>query len=134
MGVAKRIFWVMLGVLVLLLWVSAVDSSATPIRPNLERILAQPQETVPFPIARAGWDGASAASHRASNPTLERIGPEASARDAQRSLKNATIPDYRAVAGIILVVLMLRRMQAPKKTTAPAKTAPTEKFEVRRAA
>jgi len=133
MGLAKRIWWVALGVFFLLLWAAAVDSKATPIRPNLERVLAQPQESVQFPVARAGWDGPPASAQGGSNPTLERIGPEASARAAQRSLKAAAIPDYRAVAGILLVILLLRRIQSPKKASR-AKTAATESIRVRRAA
>jgi len=134
MRLAKRILWVTVGVFVLVLWAAVVDSQATPIRPNLERILAQPQESVQFPMARAGWDGPPASAQVASSPTLDQLGPEASARAAQQSLKAAAIPDYRAVAGILLIILLLRRMQSKPKVSPRARMAAAKDSGLRRIA
>jgi hypothetical protein len=110
-----------------LLFATVVRSNATPIRPALKKMLAPTQDQGHFPLARAGWDGpeAPAAQQFPRNATLEQIGPEASARAARASLKAAALPDYRAVAGILLVILLLRRIRAERKpSAAPPAAAP----------
>ena len=111
-------------------------SSATPIRPDLNQILSQPQESAQFPLARAGWDGPEQprSPDAAPNPTLERIGPAASARGVRESLKSAAIPDFRAIAGILLVILLLRRMRTQKKAELKKAPRSPDRAELSRAA
>jgi hypothetical protein len=119
MGLAKRIAWVIGGALAFLLFAALMHSEATPIHPDLKKMLAQPQEPAEYPLARAGWNGpeTSPAPEVSPNPTLERLGPAASAREAHTSLKTAVIPDFRAVAGVLLCILMLRRIRSGPKTS-----------------
>jgi hypothetical protein len=49
------------------------------------------------------------------NSIYNQYGPEASARHARASLLAAAMPDYRAVAGILLVILLLRRIRQPRR-------------------
>ena len=115
----KQIMRVAVGELVLLVLAAVMPSFATPIRPDVRKILSRSEESVRFPgLARAGWDGpqVSPSSSVELNPTLERIGPAASAREAQASLKASAVPDYRAVAGILLTILLLRRIRLSRGT------------------
>jgi len=107
------------GAFAFLLFVTLVRLEATPIHPDLEKMLAQPQDRVEYPLARAGWNGpeASPAPAVTPNPTLERLGPAASAREAHTALKTAAIPDFRAVAGILLCILLLRRIRSGQKAS-----------------
>jgi hypothetical protein len=94
----------------------AVTSQATPVRPDLNKLLQEPQERPgDFPVARAGWNGPEARPASHSGSAYEELGPEASAHHARAALLAAATPDYRAVAGILLVILMLRRMRQPKR-------------------
>jgi hypothetical protein len=138
-GLLKRILVVLAGAMFFLLFATVVRSNATPIRPDLKKVLAPAQDQTDFPLARAGWDGpeAPAAQQSSRNATLEQIGPEASARVARASLKAAALPDYRAVAGILLVILLLRRIRAERKPSRAMRTAgprPADSPELPRAA
>ncbi len=104
----------MAGVCAFLLFIAVVQSQATPIRPDLKQVLAEAAaDHTEFPLARAGWHGPEAQQppQTAPNPTLERLGPAGSTRAARASLLAAFVPDYRAVAGILLVILLLRRIR-----------------------
>ena len=109
------------GAFAFLLFAALMHSEATPIRPDLKKMLAQPQEPAEYPLARAGWNGPETTPPPEvnSNATLERLGPAASAHEAHRSIKTAAVPDFRAVAGILLCILLLRRIRsAPKMARA----------------
>ncbi len=95
----------------LVFWGSA---QATPVEPSIHQILSQPQSPPqPFPLARAGWNGPETAHspHAAPNPILESFGVAAQRREFERGLLAAAIPDPRAVAAILTVILVLRRSQ-----------------------
>jgi hypothetical protein len=126
-GLLQRVFWVLAGACAFLVFVSLMQSEATPIRPDLEKLVQQPQgQQRQFPLARAGWNGPEQTPNsRTVNATYEELSPEASARHARAALRAAAIPDYRAVAGILLVILLLRRIRHPEKLSLAA-TAPTE--------
>lgn len=115
----RRILAVLTGIFICLLLAAAVQSSnAAPIRPDLKQVLAgPPEDKTQFPLARAGWDGPETQRNRtdAANPTLERLGPAATARAVRAELVSAAIPDYRAVAGILLVILLLRRIRKARE-------------------
>jgi hypothetical protein len=138
-GLLKRILAVLAGAMFFLLFTAVVRSNATPIHPDLKKVLAPTQDQAQFPLARAGWDGPEAPTAQQSprNATLEQIGPEASARAARASLRAAALPDYRAVAGILLVVLLLRRIRAERKPSAArpgARPRPADSTDFPRAA
>ncbi len=110
----KRILVVTAGMCAFLLYVAVVQSQATPIRPDLKRVLVQPAaDAAQFPLARAGWNGPEnqQSPQAAPNPTLEEFGPAGTARAVRASLAAAFIPDYRAVAAIGLIILLLRRLR-----------------------
>jgi hypothetical protein len=110
----------------------AVAAQATPIQPDVRKLLSQPEKantSVEFIPARAGWEGPEMTKGDvAQNPTLEVLGPAASARAARRSLSTAAIPDPRALAAVVLVILLLRRLRklsgAKAASVTPVPSAP----------
>jgi hypothetical protein len=112
----KRVVWVLAAACAFMVFVAVVHSQATPVRPDLNRLLQEPQERPgDFPLARAGWNGPEARPVSHPGSAYEELSPAASAHHARAALLAAATPDYRAVAGILLVILMLRRMRHPRK-------------------
>jgi hypothetical protein len=101
-------------VLVLAAGVLALGASAhaSPIRPDLKKILAQPPAVMPqFVPARAGWNGPEIATAKsAPNATLESLSPAGTARVVQSSLVTTMVPDFRIVALLGFMILLLRRV------------------------
>jgi hypothetical protein len=120
----RRIAVVLLGAVGVLLFLGVVDAKATPIQPDVKQVLHQQEQgpVVPFAPARAGWNGpeAAPAAQASPNPVLEAIGPAASDRAVRASLLSAVVPDPRAIAAIVLVILLLRRMSRTSKAAARA--------------
>ncbi len=106
------------------------NAHATPVAPSIQQILAQPQSPPqPFPLARAGWKGPETPPlpQAAPNPILETFGVAAQRREFRRGLLAAAIPDPRAVAAILTVILVLRRSRrrvAPPRLVEPDKAEP----------
>ncbi|HYG98282.1 MAG TPA: hypothetical protein VD837_04065 [Terriglobales bacterium] len=91
----------------------SIDAEATPIRPDVKEVLSQPQTPASdFAPARAGWNGPETSStSRITNPTYDQLSPATTARVVRQSLWDAVLPDYRAVAVIVLIILLLRRIR-----------------------
>jgi hypothetical protein len=85
---------------------------ASPIRPDLKKILAQPPAVMPHYVpARAGWNGPEIATAKsAPNPTLESLSPAGTARAVQTSLLTTMVPDFRIIVLLGLFILLLRRV------------------------
>jgi hypothetical protein len=85
--------------------------SATPIRPDIRKLVADPAENhIQFAPARAGWNGPEmdTASIKSGNPAIEQLSPAASARAVRTSLVATAIPDWRLVLPIAVIIVMLR--------------------------
>jgi hypothetical protein len=121
-----------LSLLILLL--AAATASATPIQPNLEKLLSKPHsEQERFEPARAGWDGpeTEAASPARSSFALEEFGPAETARITRASFLAAAVPDPRIWACLCALILLLRRR---KRATPKLPEASESTVELRRAA
>lgn len=134
MRLAKRILWVAFGAVVLLVWAAVAESNAASIHFGGGKIFAQPQQRISLLVAPSGGDSSSSSERPPSSPTPDKTDPLAAAHNARQSLKNAAIPDFRAVAGIILVILLLRRMQTPRRDVVSTDEPKAETTEMRRAA
>ncbi|MGI9101089.1 MAG: hypothetical protein ACR2IF_01475 [Terriglobales bacterium] len=102
----------------LFVYLGAVDADAAPIRPDIRKIVEQPQQdsTAEFIPARAGWDGSEMPRREpALNATLEAAGAGLTRADRAALLVAAT-PDPRAVLGILGLIFLLRllRKQEPE--------------------
>ena len=106
----------------------ALCAQAAPIRPDLQKLLDQPQPVQQFAPARAGWDGPEMPRRPqlGSNSTYDILNPAASARALRGSMLALALPDLRFLALVVLAILLLRRMrkvrQQPK--AAPATELP----------
>jgi hypothetical protein len=112
----------------------ALMARATPIRPDIRKLVAEPsQETIQFAPARAGWNGSEAAVNNAqfTNPSVERLTPAAAKREVRASMLAVAVPDWRIVAAILALIVLLRiarRKGRPEKRAEPSAVVPTEVF------
>src|SRR5215208_4525763 len=104
----------------------ALTASATPIRPDIRKLVAEPsQETIQFAPARAGWNGSEAAVNNAqfTNPAVERLTPAAAAREVRASMLALAVPDWRILAAIVGLIVVLRvarhKLRPEQKAEAP---------------
>jgi hypothetical protein len=91
---------------------SFLPASATPIRPDVKKLLATPPgSSVEFAPARAGWNGPEAltAQQAGLNPDLARITPAAARIEFKNAIFSALVPDPRVSAAILLTIIFLRR-------------------------
>lgn len=109
----KRIVSVLLMTVVTFVLLTVIRAEATPIRPDVRKVLAEPQPSADnFSPARAGWNGPeTASSAQPINTTYEQLSPATTARNVRQSLIAAALPDYRVLAAILLVILLLRRIR-----------------------
>lgn len=95
-----------------------LSASATPIRPDIRKLVAQPsQDTIQFAPARAGWNGPEAATNNTqfTNPAVERLTPAAAAREIKASMLALAIPDWRVVTAIVGLIVLLRVARRKRK-------------------
>jgi hypothetical protein len=121
LGLIKRVLFVTLAAVGLLSFLGAT-SHASPIRPDIKKLLAQPaqqQQMPPYVPARAGWKGPEISTARtAPNPTYESLSPAATARDVRATMLATMMPDYRILALLALVILLLRRIRTTQHVPA----------------
>jgi hypothetical protein len=120
-----RILTVMGMTIFIFILLTVMRAQAMPIRPDVRKLLSEPRvPATDFAPARAGWNGPeSGKAARPVNLTYDQLGPAGTAREVRSSLLAAALPDYRVLAAILLVILLLRRMrQARLKAEAGAAT------------
>lgn len=122
----KRIVSVLLMTVVTFVLLTVIRAEATPIRPDVRKVLAEPQPSADdFSPARAGWNGPeTASSAQPVNTTYEQLSPANTARTVRASLIAAALPDYRVLAAILLVILLLRRIRQAYQKAHLAAAAP----------
>lgn len=119
----------------MLILVLAAAAAATPIQPDLEKLLSKPRsEQEWFEPARAGWDGPETESSGFSRSTfaLRNFGPAETARAARASFLAAAVPDPRVWACVCVLILLLRRLK--RATPKPSEASQSSTVEVERAA
>ena len=108
---------VVLGMLIFLV-LSTVESQATPIKPDPQKLLQQSQQNQqPFIPARAGWNEPVAAASVPHNPLLESMQEDHMRREFKETLATAATPDpwiALALASVILLMRKLRSLEAQR--------------------
>ncbi len=110
-GLALLVAW--------MVWLSATQAWATPMRPDIRRMIEQAQQPQPqFALARAGWNGPEARRPAAvsTNPSLAQYNPAMAVRANRAALLAAAIPDPRALLALGLCILLLRWMRHSRST------------------
>ena len=98
----------MLGVGLLAL--AAGLAHATPVQPDVRKLLAQPQAApIHFPPARAGWHGPEGQVEANLNPLLRSLTPAAQAKAMRASFVQLVTPDLRMLAAIMGMIIIVRR-------------------------
>ena len=94
----------------LFIFLSAIDADATPIRPNIRKLVTENQTPPPqMGPARAGWDGPEMPRHEARiNPALD---PAVTLRANKAALITAAVPDPRAVLAIVIIIFLMRMLR-----------------------
>jgi hypothetical protein len=99
----------LLSIAVLLL-VSVSMATATPIQPDIKKLLSTPRPTQHFAPARVGWNGPEAATASADALPTARFGmvPQ---RDLRQTLFQLAIPDWRIFLALSALILLLRQLR-----------------------
>ena len=116
----------------------AIGTFAVPIKPDLQKILKQQEKQMrPFAPAHAGWNGPELQKPQVAspNPVYEAYGPASTARAIRAALAAAATPDPIAIAGIGMLILMLRytrrqKAQHERAVVVPIRTTPVEERKV----
>jgi hypothetical protein len=109
---ARTGFAAALGVLIFLV-LSAVQSPATPIKPDLQKLLRQSQQNEqPFIPARAGWSEPAGTANLTRNPVLESISEEHMRQEFRDLLITVATPDPWFVVALVTLVLLMRKLRA----------------------
>jgi hypothetical protein len=131
---AQRIVAVLGTTAVFLLFVALVQggAGATPIQPDVRQLVEQQQEPPPkFEPARAGWNGPETASGSSLPLELTRA---AQTRAVRRALAIVVTPDPRALAMILLLIVLLRKLREKRETPALAPAERRPEWQMPRAA
>jgi Flp pilus assembly protein TadB len=127
-GLLKRVLIVLALTAWMYAFLASIDAEATPIRPDIRKLVEQPQQdsTARSMPARAGWDGPEMPTARqaGANPSLEAVAGVALARAERAELINAATPDPRAILGIIALIFLLRLLRKQEQKRVPAAVQP----------
>lgn len=101
-----------LGMLIFLV-LSAAESQATPIKPDVQKLLRESQSTQkPFIPARAGWSEPSSATTVVRNPVLESVVGDHVQQEFRETLTAVATPDPWIVLALATLVLLMRSLRA----------------------
>lgn len=96
----------------LLATLSRVGAEATPIRPDVKQLVEQPESEPPrYEPARAGWNGPE------TDPAvLARAEAQAAqARAVRLALAVVLTPDPRALAALLMAIVVLRKLRRTRE-------------------
>jgi hypothetical protein len=100
-----------IGVLVFLALSSV--SHATPIKPDVQKMIRQSQQTAkPFIPARAGWSEPTASASILRNPVLESIADDHLRQEFRETLSTVAIPDPWIVLALASLIFLMRKLRS----------------------
>ena len=116
-----------LGMLIFLV-LSSVNSQATPIKPDVQRMIREAQQAQrPFIPARAGWSEPSSDSAALHNPVLASLSSDRVQQEYRQTLAMVATPDPWIVVALAMVIVLMRKLRsmdaARKRAAAVALTA-----------
>ncbi len=96
-----------LHIFFLLLLTFAIPAAATPKRPDLKKLLFQPQtKPEPYVPARAGWEGPE--QNPKSVAYFQQLAALDSSQANRATLFNILIPDWRVIISLLATIFVLR--------------------------
>ena len=84
---------------------------ATPIQPDIKKLLSTPRPTQHFAPARVGWNGPEAATASATADSVEHFGDIRAQRDLRQTVINLITPDWRVFLGLAMLIFLLRQLR-----------------------
>ena len=101
----------------LVLLASVSTAMATPIQPDIKKLLSTPRPTQHFAPARVGWNGPEAATVSAAAVSTGHFGDVHAQRDFRQALIELATPDWRVFLALGALILLLRQL---RKRATPA--------------
>ncbi len=112
----------------LLMMLAAMDAEATPIRPDIRKVVTQAQEdsSASSMPARAGWDGPEMPVTQQATAALDAA---RLAREERAEWIAVATPDPRAILGIVAVIFLLRLLREQDEKRMNLRVVPTPPME-----
>src|SRR4051794_11163116 len=90
---------------------------ATPIQPDIKKLLSTPRPNQHFAPARVGWNGPEVATVSAEALPAAQLGALGIQRDLRPTLIQLVTPDWRVFLGLGTLIFLLRQL---RKRSVPA--------------
>ena len=101
----------MLAGMIVFLLLSAVESPATPIRPDVQKLIKQSEQANrPFIPARVGWS--DPATVTVKNPVLESLQGDKLHQQMREELATIATPDPWIALALAMVIFLMRKLRA----------------------
>ncbi len=101
-----------LGMLIFLV-LSSVESQATPIKPDVQKLIRQSQQTEhPFIPARAGWNEPTSATTVVRNPVLESVAGDHMRQEFRETLTAVATPDPWIALSLATLIVLMRKLRS----------------------
>ena len=99
------------------------DAQALPIKPDVKKLVDEAQQPPPaFIPSRVGWNGPEKAANVSARERWEAaIGPVLAAeqqRQLRNTLRDVFIPEPRAIAAIVAIIFLLRKLRSLREQQA----------------
>ena len=99
--------------MLIFLMISTVDSQATPIKPDVQKLIRQSQQnSQPFIPARAGWNEPVASASAAHNPVLDSIADDHMRQEFRETLASVATPDPWIVLALGTLIVLMRKLRS----------------------
>ena len=107
-----RVGWAAALGMVIFLVLSSAESHATPIRPDLQKMLKQSEQAQqPFIPARAGWTESSTVTVP-RNPVLDSVFGDRMRQELRQELAMIATPDPFLVLALATLILLMRKLRS----------------------
>jgi len=104
---------------------------ATPIKPDVRKLVETPPAApAQYEPARAGWNGPETSPGQLAMAAAQ----EAHVRAVRRALATVVIPNPWAWAGILLMIVVLRKLRTMREAKAPVAAPGEPEWQMPRAA
>lgn len=115
-----------LGMLIFL-FISAASSQATPIKPDVQRMIRESQQSQkPFIPARAGWTEPTSTTAALHNPVLESLKGDNARQEFRETLALVATPDPWLVIALVTIIVLMRKLRLIEESRKRAALVPVQ--------
>jgi hypothetical protein len=121
-GLLKRIGVTIVLTAGLFVFLAALDADATPIRPDIRKLVTENQTPPPqAEPARAGWNGPELPARNAM--AIPALDPAVTLRSNKAALITAAVPDPRAILAVVVIIFLMRLLRSIQEKERQARSA-----------